>query len=200
MGDLESFLNNKRIRVPSLVRIAIAHYQFETIHPFLDGNGRMGRLLVTLYLVSEGILDQPLLYLSAWFERDKSLYYDNLSRVRTHSDMVHWLVYFLTGIEQTAAKAVKTLTGILALKENVERDIQTSYGRRSQKALLLLQSLFRHPVTTVDQASGICDLSFKAANDLIHRLQMDGYLKEITGQSRNRTFLFEKYLDEFSRE
>ena len=94
MGDLEKFLNNDDIHVPALVRIAIAHYQFETIHPFLDGNGRIGRLLITLYFVSEGILDKPLLYLSTWFEKNKGLYYDNLSRVQNKQRDVQWLKYF----------------------------------------------------------------------------------------------------------
>ena len=98
MGDLESFLNNDQIEVPALIRIAIAHYQFETIHPFLDGNGRIGRLMITLYLVNEGILEKPLLYLSEYFEINKELYYDNLTRVRTHNNMLQWIKYFLVGI------------------------------------------------------------------------------------------------------
>jgi len=200
MSDLEKFLNNEEINVPTLIRIAIAHYQFETIHPFLDGNGRIGRLLITLFLVSEKILDQPLLYLSTYFEKNKSLYYENLSLVRTHSDMLHWIVYFLAGIEETAAKAVQTLSGILVLKDTIEKDIRTNYGRRSQKAQILLNSLFRDPVTTAAQASKICGISFKAANDLINRMRKDNYLKEITGQSRNRTFIFEKYLDLFKND
>ena len=200
MSDLEKFLNNEEINVPTLIRIAIAHYQFETIHPFLDGNGRIGRLLITLFLVSEKILDQPLLYLSTYFEKNKSLYYENLSLVRTHSDMLHWIVYFLAGIEETAAKAVQTLSGILELKDTIEKDIRTNYGRRSQKAQILLNSLFRDPVTTATQASKICGISFKAANDLINRMRKDNYLKEITGQSRNRTFIFEKYLDLFKND
>lgn len=200
MSDLEKFLNNDEINVPTLIRIAIAHYQFETIHPFLDGNGRIGRLLITLYLVSEKILDQPLLYLSSYFEKNKSLYYDNLSLVRTHSDLLHWIVYFLVGIEQTATKGVHTLSNILMLKDSIEKNIQASYGRRSHTALLLLNSLFRNPVTTVDQATKICNISFKAANDLIAQLQKDKYLKEITGQTRNRTFIFEPYLDAFKND
>ena len=107
MGDLENFLHNTDIHVPS-IRIGLAHYQFETIHPFLDGNGRIGRLLITLYLVSEKILEKPLLYLSVFFEKNKSLYYDNLTTVREKNDLLRWLKYFLVGIEQTAAIAVDT--------------------------------------------------------------------------------------------
>jgi len=200
MGDLEIFLNNDEINVPALVRIAIAHYQFETIHPFLDGNGRIGRLMITLYLVSEGILDKPLLYLSLYFEKNKSLYYDNLSRVRTHNDMLQWVKYFLVGIEQTATQAVDTLSNILKLKECLENEIYSTFGRRSNSALKLLTALFKEPIVTIDQAAKICKLSYKAANDLVIKMQESKYLKEITGQSRNRIFIFEPYLNIFGND
>jgi len=197
MGDLENFLHDQSIQVPNLVRIGIAHYQFETIHPFLDGNGRIGRLLITLYLVSKGILDQPLLYLSSYFEKNRQLYYDNLTNVRTKHDMTQWLKYFLVGIEDTATKSIDTLTEVIKLKETVEQEIRTSYGRRTQSALTLLQSLLINPVTNVERARKICDLSYKATNDLIAQMQKSGYLKELTGQSRNRVFSFEPYLNAF---
>lgn len=141
MGDLENFLHNEEIQVPALIRIGMAHYQFETIHPFLDGNGRIGRLLITLYLVSEKILEKPLLYLSAFFEKNKSLYYDNLTRVREKNDLLHWLKYLLVGIAQTSEQAVETLSTILKLKERLETDITKNWGRRSSQALILLQYL-----------------------------------------------------------
>jgi Fic family protein len=194
MSDLENFLHNDEIQVPSLIRIAIAHYQFESIHPFLDGNGRIGRLIIPLFLVGEGILDKPLLYLSAYFERNKVLYYDNLSIVRTKNDMLQWLKYFLVGIEQTSALAVKTLSAILALKETIDKDIHANFGRRGNSALKLMDKLFKNPVTTVEQAAEICKLSFKAANDLVGLLNRKLYLKELTGNSRNRIFIFEPYL------
>jgi Fic family protein len=194
MSDLEKFLHNDEIQVPSLIRIAIAHYQFESIHPFLDGNGRIGRLIIPLYLVGEGVIDKPLLYLSSYFEKNKVLYYDNLSNVRTKNDMIQWLKYFLVGIEQTSALAVRTLSSILALKETIEREIHATFGRRSNSALKLMDELFINPVTTVEKASVTCKLSFKAANDLIGLLNKKHYLKEITGQSRNRVFIFEPYL------
>lgn len=200
MGDLEKFLNNDEINVPALVRIAIVHYQFETIHPFLDGNGRIGRLMITLFLVSEGILDKPLLYLSLYFEKNKSLYYDNLSRVRTHNDMLQWLKYFLVGIEQTATQAVNTLSNILKLKENLENEIRSTFGRRSNSALILLTALFKEPVITIDKAAKTCNLSYKAANDLVTKMQEKKYLKELTGQSRNRIFIFEPYLNIFEND
>lgn len=197
MGDLENFLNNERIDVPALIRIAIAHYQFETIHPFLDGNGRIGRLMITLFLVSERILDKPLLYLSQYFENNKMLYYDNLTRVRTHSDMLQWIKYFLVGVEQTATKAVDTLTKIISLKETMESEINLTFGRRSNSALILLNSLFQNPVTTIDRASKICELSYKAANDLVRLMHEKEFLKELTGQSRNRIFILDPYLKAF---
>ncbi len=200
MGDLEIFLNNDEINVPALVRIAIAHYQFETIHPFLDGNGRIGRLMITLYLVSEGILDKPLLYLSLYFEKNKNLYYDNLSRVRTHNDMLQWIKYFLVGIEQTATLAVDTLSNILKLKESLENEMRSTLGRRSSSALNLLTALFKEPIITIDQAAKICKLSYKAANDLVTKMQESKYLKEVTGQSRNRIFIFEPYLNIFGND
>jgi Fic family protein len=197
MGDLENFLNNQKIDVPALIKIAVAHYQFETIHPFLDGNGRIGRLMITLFLISEGILDKPLLYLSQYFEHNKGLYYDNLIRVRTHNDMLQWIKYFLVGVEQTAAKAVNTLSNVISLKKTIESEINSAFGRRTNSALILLNSLFQNPIITIDKASKICELSFKAANDLVKLMQEKQYLKELTGQSRNRIFVFNPYLQVF---
>lgn len=198
MGDLEQFLHNRDIQLPALIRIAIAHYQFETIHPFLDGNGRIGRLLITLFLVSEGILEKPLLYLSSYFEKDKSLYYDNLMRVREKSDMLQWIKYFLVGIEQTAAEAVNALSKVLTLKIQIEQDLQNNAGRRAASAQLLLNALFARPVVKVEDVQNICDLSYKAANDLVTLMQDRGVLKETTGQSRNRLFAFTAYLSVFN--
>ena len=197
MGDLEKFLNNPNVNVPDLVKIAIAHYQFETIHPFLDGNGRIGRLLITLYMVQEKMLDKPLLYLSTYFEKRKDLYYDNLNSVRVHNDMSHWIKYFLLGIEQTATLAIQTLTKIIQFKEEIENHIRTHYGRRSSNAILLVHRLLQNPVITVDDAAQICGVSYKAANDIVRLLCQDSYLEEFTGQSRNRLFSFKPYADLF---
>jgi Fic family protein len=172
MSDLESFLHNQAIQIPALIKIAIAHYQFETIHPFLDGNGRIGRLLIPLFLVDQKILEKPLLYISAFFEKDKSLYYDNLTRVRTKSDMTQWLKYFLVGILDTSENAIETLNRVLSLKSRLEEEMATTFGKRSQKANLLLQYLVN---------------SFVEA----------GILKEMTGKNRNRLFIFEKYIQLF---
>ncbi len=194
MGDLENFLHNDEVNVPALIRIGIAHYQFETIHPFLDGNGRIGRLLITLYLVSEGILQQPLLYLSSFFEKNKSLYYDNLTMVRERNDLLHWLKYFLVGVNETAKQASQTLSEILILKEKVEDGIRNNAGRRTHNALNLLNHLFKNPTINVKQTEAICKLSPKAANDLISFFVEQDILVESSGQMRYRFFVFEPYL------
>jgi Fic family protein len=193
MGDLENFLHNKDLHIPTLIKAGIAHYQFETIHPFLDGNGRVGRLLITLFLVSEKILNKPLLYLSAFFEKNKILYYDNLTHVRENNDMLQWLKYFLVGIEQTASQSVDTLGKILALKHKIENDMHKKLGRRSAKGLLLLNHLFINPVMTVSEIEKACSLSKKAGNELAMAFEKQGWLKEVTGQTRNRIFVFEPY-------
>lgn len=197
MGDMEHFLHNHDIHVPALIRIAIAHYQFETIHPFLDGNGRIGRLLIPLFLVSEGILDKPLLYLSSYFEKNKRLYYDNLMVVREKNDMLQWLKYFLVGVEQTSSLAVTALSTTIALRARLEQDLQFKFGRRAASAQRLLNALFRQPAINVEDVLKICDISYKAANELVAQMSTHGILQEITGQTRNRVFIFAEYLDVF---
>lgn len=197
MGDLENFLHNDEINLPALIKIAIAHYQFETIHPFLDGNGRIGRLLITLFLVDQKILSKPLLYLSAYFEKNKGLYYDNLTFVRTRNDMAQWIKYFLSGVAETAEKATNTLSQVIELKAEIENQIFSTFGRKSQSAGLLLQALLKKPIVNVLQAKKITGLSYKAANNLINDFMQAGILKEMTGQSRNRVFVFSQYLNLF---
>lgn len=199
MGDLENFLNNETIRLPSLIKIAVAHYQFETIHPFLDGNGRIGRLLITLFLVRERLLEKPLLYLSTYFENRKDLYYDRLSDIRTKNDLARWIKYFLVGVEQTATQAAAALSAVLQLKERREDLIRANYGRRSASAIVLLHALLENPYTTVEQAASVCGITYKSANGLIRKMCDDGLLVEATKQSRNRLFVFQKYLDIFER-
>lgn len=194
LSDFEMFLNNDRLTIPHLIRIAIAHYQFETIHPFLDGNGRIGRLLITLYLVSSGILEKPLLYLSDFFEKNKSLYYDNLTFVRTKNDIAQWIRFFLTGVTETAENSVATLHRIIDLKTSIEKKKIMAMGKRSQQAVTLLTHLFTKPVTTVKEVRSITKLSHKAANDLVQVFIDHHILKEITGYRRNRIFAFEEYI------
>lgn len=198
MSDLEKFLNNEESDIPALIKIAIAHYQFETIHPFLDGNGRIGRLLITLFLVKEHILDKPLLYLSSYFEQRRDLYYDNLNNTRVKNDLLQWIKYFLVGIEQTSQKAVETLSSIIQLKEKLEQLFQQTYGKRSRNAIILLHALFENPFITIEQAAKICQVTYKSANDLVKLMQKDSILTEMTGQSRNRLFVFNSYISLFN--
>ncbi len=194
MGDLENFLHNTDIHVPALIRIGIAHYQFETIHPFLDGNGRIGRLLITLYLVSERVLEKPLLYLSVFFEKNKGLYYDNLTEVRDRNDLLQWLKYFLVGIEQTATQAVETLTKVLSLKKETEERIVANLGRRGAIGLILLNELFEHPFVSVKNVETITGLSKKTAGSLVNAFVENQIISEVTGNTRNRLYIFEPYL------
>ena len=194
LADLELFLHNTDIKIPHLVRIAIAHYQFETIHPFLDGNGRIGRLMITLYLVSTGVLEKPLLYLSEFFEKNKTLYYDNLELVRTKNDIGQWLKFFLTGVIQTAENGVSTLHNITDLKATIEREKILTMGKRAKQGSVLLHALFSKPVVTTKDVQNITGLSPKAANDLVQAFLTVDILKETTGYQRNRVFSFEDYL------
>jgi len=198
LSDLESFLHNEDIKIPHLIRIAIAHYQFETIHPFLDGNGRIGRLLITLYLVSSGILEKPLLYLSEFFEKNKSLYYDNLTLVRTKNDLGQWVKFFLTGVIQTADTAVTTLTKIIDLKSSIEDQKISALGKRAGQGATLLHGLFSKPIVTIKDVQTITGLSPRAANNLVKAFITQGILKETTGFQRNRVFVFQEYMKLFS--
>ncbi|MFH1097942.1 MAG: Fic family protein, partial [Candidatus Desantisbacteria bacterium] len=194
MADLELFLHNNSIKIPHLIRIAIAHYQFETIHPFLDGNGRIGRLLITLYLVSTGILGKPLLYLSDFFEKNKPLYYDNLTLVRTKHDLGQWLRFFLVGIIQTAERSIDTLTKIIDLKSIIENTKIATLGKRTLHGQTLLNKLFSKPVMQVKDIEKLVILSPKAAGDLTQEFVKLGILRENTGFQRNRIFIFNDYV------
>ena len=194
LADLESFFHNNSI--PHLIKIAIAHYQFETIHPFLDGNGRIGRLLITLYLVSNNIMENPLLYLSDFFERNRSLYYDNLTSVREKNNLTQWIKFFLTGIIETSETSVKTLNEIICLKSNIEGKI-ISMGKRAKSAMILLNALFKEPALNVKKVENITNLSPRSANNLIKIFVETGILVEMTGYQRNRIFIFEQYLNLF---
>lgn len=198
IGDLENFVHNENLDLPELIKAAIIHYQFETIHPFLDGNGRIGRLLITLFLVEKKMLDKPLLYLSSFFEKDKSLYYDNLTRVRTHNDMLQWIKYFLVGVEETSRKAASTLSAVISLKNETEILIQQNFGKRMRVALKLFQYLLKHPLVSIKEVQEVCSLSAKAAGELVSLFREHDLLKEFTGNHRNRIFIFEKYLALFN--
>lgn len=197
LTDFEMFLNNSDIKIPDLIRIAIAHYQFETIHPFLDGNGRIGRLLITLYLVSAGILDKPLLYLSEFFEKNKTLYYDNLTFVRTKNDLSQWIKFFLTGVIETAESSVETLNKIMELKERIERDKIITLGKRSKQGMDFLHQLFKKPIVSINKTQELTGLSYKAASNLVKAFVEKGILVETTGYQRNRVFVFNEYMKLF---
>ena len=197
LTDLEAFVNNADIKIPHLIRIAIAHYQFETIHPFLDGNGRIGRLLITLYLVSSGVLEKPLLYLSDFFEKNKNLYYDNLELVRTKNDLGQWLKFFLTGVIQTAEKGVITLQKITDLKATLENEHILTMGKRTKQGSVLLHALFSKPIVTIKDVQSITGLSFPAANGLVKAFLIAGILKQDSDFQRNRVFNFDGYLKLF---
>lgn len=197
LSDLELFLNNTNINIPHLIRIAIAHYQFETIHPFLDGNGRIGRLLISLYLVHSKVLQKPLLYLSDFFEKNKTLYYDNLTFVRTKNDMSQWIKYFLEGVSQTAENSAQTLKKIIELKTDLEKNKLLSLGKRTKTANEFLYFLFHNPVITSTALQKEMKITAKTANSLIDAFIGLNILKERTGYSRNRIFVFSKYVELF---
>jgi Fic family protein len=198
MNDLENFIHNDKIEVPHLIRIAIAHYQFETVHPFLDGNGRLGRLMITLYLVSVGLLDKPTLYLSDFFEKNKALYYDNLSFVRTSNNLIQWTKFFLVAIIETSDKGIKTFREILKLKEKLEGEKLLSLGKRIHNAKKLINFLYSKPIINVKEVENLLQLTTKPANTMIKDFEDLGILKEITGYKRNRLFLFEEYYKLFA--
>jgi Fic family protein len=193
MGELEKFWHNEAITVPHLVRLAISHYQFETIHPFLDGNGRIGRLLVPLYLVSHGLLAKPSLYLSDFFERNRASYYDALMRVRIGNDLIHWVRFFLQGVGETAAKGRDVFRQVLSLRTQAEHDV-LSLGKRAISARQALNLLYRKPIVTAQDVEKALDVSTPTANALIRELQRLGILEEITGQQRGRAYAFDRYL------
>lgn len=196
MSDLEKFVHNEELFFPDLLKIGIIHYQFETIHPFLDGNGRVGRLLITLYLVNKEILKKPILYLSDFFERNKTLYYDNLMRARSHNDIKQWLKFFLVGIIETAKNGVTTFDEILKLKTNTETNIQT-LGSRSNNAKKILHYLYRKPMIEVNKVVEVTNVSKRTAYHLIDDLEELSILKEITGNKRDKLYIFDSYLKLF---
>lgn len=192
MSDLEKFAHNDENYFPELLKIALIHYQFETIHPFLDGNGRVGRLMITLYLVEKGILKKPILYLSDFFERNRVLYYDNLTRVREKNDIIQWFKFFLVGIIETAKKGISTFDNILKLQKEVDAKIQT-LGSRANKANLLMNYMYQHPMIEAQKAKEITGLSLPSVYKLLEELENLQILNEITGAKRGKLYLFRDY-------
>lgn len=200
MSDLEKFIHNDQIHVPHLLKIALIHYQFETIHPFLDGNGGLGRLLIVLYLVSFGLLHKPALYLSDFFERHRGEYYEHLMAVRTTHKLEPWVRFFLLGMRETAAMSIQVFKDILALKEGIERgSMPTFHVRRQANAQALMRALYQTPMVSIKSVAKLIEAQTNTAAALIDDFVKLGILQEFTGQKRNRLFVFERYVRLFKR-
>ncbi|MBI5116751.1 Fic family protein [Candidatus Poribacteria bacterium] len=193
LGDFEKFLHDST-PMPVLIKVGLAHAQFETIHPFLDGNGRVGRLLITFLLCEKGILKRPLLYISHYFKKHRSEYYERLQAVRDRGDWEGWLKFFLLGLYEVAQEATETARQIVNLREQHRELITKRLGRGAGKALALLETLYTRPVVSVQIVEETANASFVTANMLVKQLCEMGLLKEITGQRRNRRFLYDPYV------
>jgi len=198
MNDLESFLNDNNYNVPHLIKIAIAHYQFETIHPFLDGNGRLGRLLITLYLVSNDILKKPALYLSDFFEKHRSYYYDNLMQVRIKSDLEQWITFFLVGVIETSKSSIQVFKDIIKLKSDIENERLPKLGSKTEKGIKVLKILFQNPIITSNKLVEELRIAHSTANRLLTDFENLKIIEEYTGFKRNRKFIFKEYFEIFN--
>jgi Fic family protein len=193
MSELERFLHDESATLPVVVRAGLAHVQFETIHPFLDGNGRVGRLLITLLLCHAGLLREPLLYLSLYFKQNREAYYAHLDAVRREGDWEAWLSFFLTGVRETAEGAVATAQRLVALfREDRERIVPR--GRRAGSALRVHDALKARPLASMQEVCTRSGLSFPAANTAMQMLVELGVARELTGKRRNRVFAYDRYL------
>ncbi len=196
LTDLEKFWHNKNLEIPVLMKIAITHYQFETIHPFLDGNGRVGRLIIVLQLIESKIINKPTLYLSSFFEKNRALYYDSLTMVREKGELEQWIKFFLSGVIETAESSIKTFKEIIKIRFAYEEKIMT-LGVRSRNGKRLLLFLFSQPIVNTSIVSKELGVSFNSANRLINSFVELKILSESTGFSRNRLFVAKEYLSLF---
>jgi len=196
LGNFEQFLHQEH-PIPALVKLGIAHAQFETIHPFLDGNGRVARLLITFLLCEKAILKRPLLYLSHFLKLYRTEYYDRLQAVRDHGDWEGWLKFFLEGVAQVAEEATVNARRIVKMREDHRQLILNRLGRASAKGLQLLEQLYFRPIVSVPIIMEITGLTFANANGLARLLETVGLLRENTGRKRNRRFSYQLYLDLF---
>lgn len=196
MGNIEDYLHDKS-PIPILIKTGLVHAQFETIHPFLDGNGRMGRLLITYYLCEQNILREPLLYLSDFFKKHKSIYYDKLTDYRQKDDIEGWLKFFLEGVIETSQSAVEAARKIIRLREDSYAKI-ASLGKSSEKGMILLKKLFKNPLVRVKDVEEITSLENPNALALISKFVAKNILYEITGKRRYRVYAFKDYIDIFN--
>lgn len=199
LGDLERFLHADD-DLPPVVKIALAHVQFETIHPFLDGNGRVGRLLITFLLTERGVLHKPVLYLSHYFRKHRQTYYDHLQAVRDHGTWEAWLKFFLSGVCEVAQEAAETARNIQLLRERHRSAITERLGRAAGNGHRVLESLFKRPIVTVSDVKALTGTTYVAANALVARLADLGLLVEMTGYARNRRFRYDAYVRLFTDE
>ena len=198
MGGLETFFHSKKDNIPPLIKIALIHSQFETIHPFLDGNGRIGRLLITFYLFWQGILSKPLLYLSFFLKKNRSEYYDLLMKVRLKGAWEDWIKFFLKGISETSGEAANTAREVIQLKEETitklyNNSILSVYGVK------LIDLLFESPLISVKEVYGKLNISKETANELVKKFEKVGIIKEITGKERYKKYSFKKYIEIIAR-
>jgi Fic family protein len=191
LGALEKFIHEKHLPIQVLVKTALIHVQFETIHPFLDGNGRLGRLLITLLLCAEDILQEPLLYLSLYFKQHREVYYDLLQSVRTEGDWESWVHFFLTGVYETANQAVKTSRSILELFQEDQRRIETS-GRSLATTLRVFKLVQSRPLIGIAHVSQETAISVPSVTAALNRLQELGIVREITSKRRDKLYSYEK--------
>jgi Fic family protein len=198
LHDLEAFIYSHE-PMPDLIKVGLVHAQFETIHPFLDGNGRIGRLLITFLLCERQIMRRPLLYLSHYFNQHREAYYDHLQAIRDHGHWERWLKFFLRGVVEIAEEATATGQAIVAMREEQRRLVGQHFGRGAQKALLLLEGLYFRPHLSVASAASITSLTFPNANSLVAQFVELGLLVEVTGRRRDRRFLFDPYVEILNR-
>lgn len=199
LGDLERFLHRDD-DIPLLVRIGLAHAQFETIHPFLDGNGRVGRLLITFLLCEGAALHKPVLYLSDYFKRHRQAYYDHLQGVREEGNWEGWLAFFLQGVAEVSQEAAETARRILLLREEHRAAITAGLGRAAGNGHKILESLFDRPIVSVSDVQKLAGITYVAANNLVSRLTSLGIVIEVTGHARNRRFRYDPYVRLFTEE
>ena len=199
LGQLERFLHVQS-DLPLLVRIGLAHAQFETIHPFLDGNGRIGRLLITFLLCENGVLHKPVLYLSHYFKKNRQRYYELLQGTRDRGDWESWIAFFLRGVAEVSVEAAETARQILALRENHRAAIADHLGRAAGNGHRVLESLYKRPIVSVNEVRGLIGTTYPAANQLVERMKQLNILVEATGQARNRLFQYVPYIALFNDE